>query len=180
MLVLPLELSRPETTSFKGDNAMEQTEPDKQDFAELTDENFTEPAGILRLEGRLLLAEDSQINRSLLKIILERVGLKVDLAADGRQAVEMACAQEYDLIFMDVQMPLLGGLEAVRLLREKGLSTPVIALTAHTTNLDQKRCLEAGCDGFLSKLLNQGTLLATVQQYVGREIPVASESWGQG
>ncbi len=159
---------------------MDQMEPSEQDSAELTGENLIESAGILRLEGRLLLAEDSQINRSLFRIILERVGLQVDLAADGRQAVEMACAQEYDLILMDVQMPVLGGLEAVRLLREKGLSTPIIALTAHTANHDQKRCLEAGCDGFLSKPLNQGILLATVQQYVGREIPAGSKPWGQG
>ena len=156
---------------------MEQIEPDQLDLAEPIGESLAQPAGILRLEGRVLLAEDSQINLSLFKIILERVGLQVDLAADGQQAVEMACAQKYDLILMDVQMPVLDGLEASRLLRMKGLTTPVIALTAHAANHDRKSCLEAGCDGFLAKPLNQGTLLATVQQYVGREVPAGPQPW---
>ncbi len=99
-----------------------------------------------------------------------RIILQIDLAVNGQQAVEMARGQDYDLILMDVQMPLMDGLEATRTLRSEGLTTPVIALTAHTTKEDQTRCLQAGCDGFLCKPLNQGTLLAAVQQYLGCEI----------
>ena len=169
IFVLPVEASLPGSTNLTGGNAMEQIEHDELDSAEPTGESSGEPAGILRLEGRVLLVEDSQINRSLFKIILERVGLQVDLAVDGQQGVEMACGQEYDLILMDLQMGVLDGLEATRLLRDKGLSTPIIALTAHSSNEDRKRCLEAGCDGFLAKPLNQGTLLATVQDYIGQK-----------
>ena len=158
---------------------MDQIEPGEQDAASPMGENLGEPAGILQLEGRVLLAEDSQINRALFKIILERVGLQIDLAANGRQAVEMARSQDYDLVLMDVQMPVMDGLEATRILRSEGLITPVIALTAHSTKEDQKRCLQAGCDGFLFKPLNQGTLLAAVQQYVGREVAAGTEPWGQ-
>ncbi len=154
---------------------MDQIEPGEQDAALL----MGEPAGILRLEGRVLLAEDSQINRTLFKIILERVGLQIDLAANGQQAVEMASGQDYDLILMDVQMPVMDGLEATRILRSEGLTTPVIALTAHTMKEDRKRCLWAGCDGFLCKPLNQGALLAAVQEYVGREVAAGPEPWDQ-
>ncbi len=179
VFVLPLETSLPGTTNLRGANAMDQIEPGEQDAASPTGENLGEPAGILRLEGRVLLAEDSQINRTLFKIILERVGLQIDLAANGQQTVEMARSQDYDLILMDVQMPVIDGLEATRILRSEGLTTPVIALTAHTMKEIQKRCLCAGCDGFLCKPLNQGTLLAAVQQYVGREVAAGPEPWDQ-
>lgn len=159
VFVLPLETPLPSSTANK-------IELSKQDVVS----PMGEPAGILRLEGRVLLAEDSQINRNLFKIILERVGLQVDLALDGEQAVEMACDQEYDLILMDIQMPLVDGLEAVRVLREKGLNTPIIAITAHAASQDCQRCLEIGFDGFLAKPLNQATLLAAVQEHVGCEV----------
>ncbi len=176
LVVLPLEASLPETTDLSDTPTMDQIELGKHDSASLIAEDLAGPAGILRLEGRVLLAEDSQINRTLFKIILERVGLQVDLAVDGQQAVQMACDQDYNLIIMDIQMPVLDGLEATTLLRKKGLNTPVIALTARATNHSRQSCLDAGCDGFLAKPLNQATLLATVQQYIECDIPANSKS----
>lgn len=169
--VLPLQASLPKSTDLSDTPAMDQIEFGKLDPALLMEDNLGGPAGILRLDGRVLLAEDSQINRALFKIILERVGLQVDLALDGPQTVQMACDQDYNLIIMDIQMPGLDGLEATSLLRKKGLNTPVIALTARATNHGRQSCLDAGCDGFLTKPLNQATLLATVQQYIGCDLP---------
>lgn len=71
-------------------------------------------------------------------------------------------------------MPHLDGLEVTRRLRNRGLATPVIALSAHATNHEQERCLQAGCDGFLSKPVSQGELLAIVQQYLRSVAPISA------
>ena len=135
-----------------------------------------QPGGILQLSGRILLAEDNKITRNLLTIILDRVGLQVDQAEDGRKAVELAESQPYDLILMDIQMPSMDGLEATQILRSNGLSTPIVALTAHVMVHEQEKFLQGGFDGFLAKPVNQGTLLATVQQHLTVDEPVPAAS----
>ncbi len=106
----------------------------------------------------ILVAEDNPVNQILLKRLLEKRGHTVKLAANGRlalQAIEQEC---FDLAFMDVQMPLLDGLEAVAELRVReaasGTHLTVIAVTAHALSGDRERCLEAGMDGYLTKPLN--------------------------
>ncbi|NIA08094.1 MAG: response regulator, partial [Actinobacteria bacterium] len=162
VVVIPLQIPIPQSTDQAASSPSDSVSP-------------VQPGGILQLSGRILLAEDNQVNRDLLRIILERVGLQVDHAEDGRKAVELASSREYDLILMDLQMPCLDGMEATRILRNKGLTTPVIALTAHAMVHEQEQCLRDGFDGVLPKPVNQGTLLATIQQHLSAAAPLTSE-----
>jgi CheY-like chemotaxis protein len=101
----------------------------------------------------ILLVEDDLINQEVAKSLLEHVGLKVDLAEDGEQAVEMASRTAYDLILMDVQMPKMNGLEATRAIRVlPGRATiPIISLTANAFDEDRQACLDAGMSDHLGK-----------------------------
>ena len=83
------------------------------------------------LSGRVLVAEDNPVNQQIIKRLLEQVGLSVELVSDGKQAVEKAKVGVYDLIFLDMQMPVMGGEAAARLIKESGLSTPLVAFTAN-------------------------------------------------
>ena len=117
---------------------------------------------------RILLAEDNAINRALAAALLEKRGHSVAHAADGREAVAAAAHEAFDLIFMDVQMPLLDGLEATRRIREAepgtGRRTPIAAMTAHAMTGDRERCLAAGMDDYLSKPLETAALLALLDR----------------
>jgi len=124
-----------------------------------------EPA---RLSLRILLAEDNAINRALASGILEKRGHSLVHAADGREAVQAAARETFDLIFMDVQMPEMGGFEATRRIREAELAmgrhTPIAAMTAHAMAGDRERCLTAGMDDYLSKPLDKVALLALLDR----------------
>jgi len=118
------------------------------------------------LSGKVLVAEDVETNQILTKTLLSRMGLDVTIAADGHEAVKRALDQEYDLIFMDIQMPGMDGFEATKELRRKGLTTPILALTAHAMKGDEQKCIEAGCNGYLSKPLDRLQLMEKVCQYL--------------
>jgi len=117
---------------------------------------------------RILVAEDNAINRALAAGILEKRGHSLVHAADGREAVNAAAHEAFDLIFMDVQMPEMEGLEATRLIREAelvtGRHTPIAAMTAHAMAGDRERCLEAGMDDYLSKPLDKAAMLALLDR----------------
>ena len=102
---------------------------------------------------RVLLAEDDEFNREIGCILLQEVGLVVEVAQDGAEAVEMAASRPYDLILMDVQMPKLDGLNATRQIRasSKGRALPIVAMTANAFHEDKMRCMQAGMDEFLAK-----------------------------
>jgi len=118
---------------------------------------------------RILVAEDNPINQQVAARILELDGHQVILAGDGRQALELAAAEPFDLILMDVQMPVMSGLEAARLIREReratGAHIPIIALTASAMKGDRERCLEAGMDDYLSKPLRPSALREMIARY---------------
>jgi PAS domain S-box-containing protein len=114
---------------------------------------------------RILLVEDSPDNQALFSIYLNRAGAKIDIASDGQRGVEMALADGYDVVLMDVQMPIMDGLTAVRKLRSSGYETPIIALTAHAMKEEKRRCLEAGYSGFLSKPIQRGELVDALVKY---------------
>ena len=121
------------------------------------------------LRGRILLAEDGPDNQALISSILRRAGLDVDLASDGQIACEkMLAAQDagepYDLIVMDMQMPLMTGYEATAALRRDGVTIPILALTAQAMAGDRDKCLAAGCDEYLSKPIDRGRLLGLVRE----------------
>ncbi len=107
----------------------------------------------IRRDARILLVEDDEINQEILCMLLENKGLTIEIANDGQEAIDMVKATAYDLILMDVQMPIMGGLEATRVIRQlaNGQLIPIIAMTATAFEDDQKHCLEAGMDSFLGK-----------------------------
>jgi signal transduction histidine kinase/CheY-like chemotaxis protein len=115
---------------------------------------------------RILLAEDNVVSRELVTALLRHPGHEVELANNGREAVELYEPGRYDLILMDVQMPEMDGLEATARIRAKelaaGVHTPVVALTAHAMSGDRDRCLAAGMDDYLSKPVRAGELLALI------------------
>lgn len=122
-----------------------------------------------QLSGRILVAEDAQTNRMLLKLLLENMGFEVDVAEDGQKAIDKARAESYDLILMDIQMPNVNGYEATRLLRQEGITIPIIAVTANAMIGDDKKCIEAGCDGYLSKPIDRNKLMATIRNCLQAE-----------
>ena len=119
------------------------------------------------LNCRVLLAEDSPDSQRLIRFHLKKSGAHVTTVADGQSAVQATLeartsGEPFDVVLMDVQMPVLGGLEATRRLREQGYRGLVIALTAHTTTAARQKCLEAGCDDCMSKPVSRAKLVDTL------------------
>ena len=98
----------------------------------------------------VLVAEDNATNQKVVMQFLARLGCHASLALNGKQAVEMAAENSYNVILMDCQMPEMDGIDATRIIREKS-AVPIIALTASAYVEDEARCLDAGMNGFLSK-----------------------------
>jgi CheY-like chemotaxis protein len=119
---------------------------------------------------RILVAEDNPVNQRLITRLLEKRGHRVVLAPDGKQAVQALDKEAFDLVFMDVQMPEMDGLEATRVIRQKeivsGEHQPIIALTAHAMKGDEEKCLAAGMDGYLAKPLRPQELDKVLDKYL--------------
>lgn len=121
--------------------------------------------------GRVLVAEDGLDNQRLIRALLERDGLEVHVAENGRAACRMvwqaaAEGRPYDLVLMDMQMPEMDGYEATRQLREEGWIGPVVALTAEAMDGDRARCLQAGCDDYLSKPIERSAFRAALARWL--------------
>jgi len=118
--------------------------------------------------ARLLLAEDNAINREVLLKLLDRAGLALDIAKDGREAVEKVRSGAYALVLMDVQMPVMDGLAATRAIRQLpgAMALPILALTASASDTDRQHCLDAGMDDFLTKPVKPDTLYATLLRWL--------------
>lgn len=108
---------------------------------------------------RILLVEDSPDNQALISIYLARAGASADIASDGEQGINLANKSNYDVVLMDVQMPIMDGITAVKKMRESGYTKPIIALTAHAMKEERTRCIEAGFTDFLSKPLTREDLI---------------------
>ena len=117
---------------------------------------------------RVLLAEDEPINREITQMLLEDVGLLVELAEDGLQAFEMAGKTTYDLILMDMQMPRMDGLDATRAIRKQpyGQLVPILAMTANAFVEDKERCFESGMDDFITKPVEPDVLFSTLLRWL--------------
>ena len=122
---------------------------------------------------RILAAEDTPSLRALLQLCLERAGHQVELAENGRDALDLFVAGSFDVVILDIQMPVMDGLEAAGRMRvferENGrVPTPLLALTANTEGADLRRCLEAGCTSTVRKPFGREDLLSAVAKY-GRQ-----------
>ncbi len=132
-----------------------------------------------RLDGRVLLAEDGPDNQRLIAFLLRKAGADVTIVENGQAAIEAVVAAQpssdevesessgpFDVILMDMQMPLLDGYAATQRLRSMGYGGPIIALTAHAMIQDRQKCLDAGCDSYLAKPVDRLTLVETVSRYM--------------
>lgn len=127
----------------------------------------------------VLLVEDNLVNQTVATKLLQRTGYEVTAASNGQEAIEWFEKRRFDLILMDVQMPVLGGIEATRSIRAREARrswamsgrweiTPIIAMTAHVMQGDRERCLEAGMDDYVSKPIQPAELFAAIERVFGR------------
>ncbi|MFI5295895.1 MAG: response regulator [Thermodesulfovibrionales bacterium] len=126
---------------------------------------------------KILLVEDNIDNQNLARKILENAGFAVDIAKNGKEAVEAVRKYSYKVILMDVQMPEMDGFEATRLIRELeaergGARTPIVALTAHALKGYREKCLKEGMDDYLTKPLNKKALLETLDSWIDRRMSI--------
>jgi CheY-like chemotaxis protein len=119
-----------------------------------------------KLSGRVLVAEDAVSNQLLIKILLNKLGLHVTTVENGQRAVEEVSQQSFDMIFMDIQMPVMDGYEATRLIREKGITTPIIAVTANTNRGERDSCLQAGCNDYVPKPICNEVLIQAIRKHM--------------
>jgi PAS domain S-box-containing protein len=119
--------------------------------------------------ARILITDDTPANRQLAGLVLRKAGLQIDEAENGAIAVEKATANTYDLLLMDMQMPVMDGFTATRTLRSHGLSIPILAFTANFTEQDRQNCVASGCTGFLTKPINIDLLLSKIAEYLPRQ-----------
>lgn len=124
-----------------------------------------------RGRARILVAEDNTINQMVLRTQLEQGGYNVTLVENGREALDVLAAEKFDLVLMDVQMPLIDGIEASLRIRTEleidNAAMPIIAITAHALPTELKACLEAGMDDCITKPIATDTLYATIDEWLG-------------
>ncbi len=122
---------------------------------------------------RILLAEDNPINQQIIIEILSDVGITVDTAPDGQEALKQITQKAYHAVLMDVQMPVLDGLEATRIIRTDPAfaEIPIIAMTAHAMKEDRQRCLESGMNDYITKPIDIDLLFATLARWIPEMVP---------
>jgi len=121
------------------------------------------------LEGmQVLLVEDSPDIQILIRHFLKKFGAQVDLAENGEEGLNKARARPFDAILMDLQLPMMNGIEATQALRQSGQRTPIIALTAHAMSDVRDKCLSAGFDDYMTKPIHASALIDALQKYRGK------------
>ncbi|MBL8860156.1 MAG: response regulator [Planctomycetes bacterium] len=131
-----------------------------------------------RLRARVLLAEDVVATQRLYSLYLRRAGADVDVADNGKIAVDrvtesMREGRPYDLVLMDMQMPVMDGYTATRELRSAGFRGPILAVTAHALTGDREKCIDAGCDDYVTKPTDRDQLVAVSKLWIAKSIPPA-------
>jgi PAS domain S-box-containing protein len=121
---------------------------------------------ISRMRGNVLIVDDAEDNRALIKFSLRNSRISLTMAENGQEAVEAALSRKFDLIIMDMQMPVMDGYEATRQMRKHGIKTPIVAFTAAILKNDLLKCTEAGCSTYLAKPFNQDTLVECLSKYL--------------
>ena len=139
--------------------------------ADTSEDRDDEQSSADLLPGMVLLAEDGEDNQRLISHLLKRAGYDFEIVSNGQEAVDR-CAQNpdrYDLVLMDMQMPVLDGYSATRQLREQGYRVPIIALTAHALDGARQACIDAGCDEYVAKPIDRETLYSVMAMCLGRD-----------
>ncbi|MEK4849886.1 response regulator [Paenibacillus sp. FSL H7-0756] len=130
--------------------------------------------------SKVLVVDDHPINQRLMVSMLDKLGYRADVAEDGNQAVELARKSAYDFIFMDLQMPVMDGLEATSLIRQESSGSPdktvIIAMTANVMEGIQDRCTAAGMDGYISKPLKLSSIKQMISRYSGKDNPATQRN----
>lgn len=124
---------------------------------------------------KILVAEDNTDNQLLVTVLLRKINADFTVVANGHQAVQKLLLDDYDLVFMDMQMPEMGGEEATRLIRHAGIDVPIIALTANVMREDHQRYLEAGCQALLGKPIVQHDFFAMIRTYTRKDRQLEDE-----
>ncbi len=122
----------------------------------------------MKFKGHVLAVEDTPALQLLERRILERMGLTVVVADNGEEAVRQVALQHFDLVLMDMQMPVMDGIEATEVMRKEGVKAPIIALTANVMQKHREQFHQAGCDGFLGKPIDKLELIKVLQRYLHR------------
>lgn len=125
-----------------------------------------------QLRGRVLIADDAEDSRRIVQYVLRNTGLILTFAINGHEAIERAMHEQFDLILMDIHMPLVNGYDVVATLRRSGIVAPIIALTGSSTQHEIARCLEVGCDGYIPKPFSREGLFHMLQQHLPSEAGV--------
>lgn len=121
---------------------------------------------VKQVSGKILLAEDNVDNQQLYSLLLDNIGAEIIIVSNGKEAVEVAMSEPFDVIFMDMQMPIMDGVEATRKLRRSGYNGVIISLTANAMKQDKEACFAAGCNDYITKPVSKEILYDTVYQYL--------------
>lgn len=183
---LGLVLTRTFAAALKGDFWLESSElgkgsvfiakvkvdlPESTEFINQPDFVFSKDAvevsnAAVKLQGiKVLLADDASDNRTLISLLLTKAGAEVTAVENGQLAIDLAMKTNYDVILMDIQMPVMDGYEATRLLRESNIKTPILALTAHAMKDERDRALSSGFTDFVPKPIHRSELISIVRKY---------------
>ena len=131
-----------------------------------TQQDFLKHREVPSLAGDVLLAEDNPDNQRLISMYIRNTGAEVEVVGNGQEAVEHAVARQYDLIIMDMQMPVMGGAEAVKWLRDIGNRTPIAMLTANAMKEEKDRCVGLGASEFLTKPIDKQAFYNVLERYL--------------
>ncbi|HZT23524.1 MAG TPA: response regulator, partial [Verrucomicrobiae bacterium] len=154
----------------------------KTEAAPRKPQNGEEQTLAARIPWRILLVDDNAINQKVAARILQQLGYRPDLAANGREALAALDKQPYDLVFMDIMMPEMDGYEATRLIREREKTatslprprTLIVAMTAHALPSDRERCLAAGMDDYLAKPIRPNDVRGIIEKWAAQRAATVS------
>jgi CheY-like chemotaxis protein len=118
---------------------------------------------------KILVVEDDPLNQMLMNLNLSQFGFDITVVADGQEAIDKIACRDFDLVFMDVRMPNIDGFQATEHIKNNGITTPIIAMTADLIDNGKQKCLDAGCDDFLSKPIIRKELQRVLVKYLGCE-----------